>query len=107
MQNSKSPYSIEQGSKPVLDMDPSSQYGVYADEEAKSKAPPAIAFPLDTLNQFIGNMLICLTQVRSQLNIASEMPVADKKMIGKIMGKIDKINMIAISIPEDLDSIQL
>ena len=107
MQNSQAPYKIEQGSNPVLERDPSSQYGIYADEEAKSKAPPTLSFPLDTLLQFIGNMMVCLTQIRTQLNVASELPESNKRVIGRIMGKIDKINQIAISIPEDLESIKL
>ncbi len=107
MQDHKNPFSTTQADAPVLAMDTSGQQGLYRDDEMEQKAPDTLIYPLDTLNQFIGNMLTCLTQIRTQLNVASNNPKADVKTTNRIMDKIDKINLIAISIPEDLERLRL
>jgi hypothetical protein len=107
MQDYKNPFSTTQATAPVLEMDPSGQAGIYRDDEQNQKAPNQLAYPLETLNQFIGNMLTCLTQIRSTINVASNNPKTDIKATNRILDKIDKINLIAISIPEDLERLKL
>lgn len=107
MTDKMNPFSTTQASPPVLEMDPSGQMGIYRDDEKNQKAPDTLPFALDTLNQFIGNMLACLTQIRTQINIASNSPNADIKTTNKVLDKIDKINLIAISIPEDLERLKM
>lgn len=107
MQDFKNPFSTSQADAPVHEMDTSGQAGIYRDDEKLQKAPGTLAYPLDTLNQFIGNMLTCLTQIRSAINVASNNPKSDTAATNKILDKIDKINLIAISIPEDLERIKL
>ena len=107
MQKSSNPYQITTASEPVLDMNVSGQLGTYRDEEKKQKAPATLQFPLDTLTEFIGNMLTCLVQIRTQLNVAADLKASSRGKINQIMKKVDKINMLALAITEDLESIKL
>ena len=107
MQNPVSPYQTHKANGPALDMPTHGQEAYKQEDELRSKAPPSLTYPLETLVQFVGNMLVTLTQARTALNVANENPDADKKAIGKIIEKLDEINMIAISIPEDLESLSL
>lgn len=110
MQNPTSPYETKRtdnANGPTLKMDTRNQEYMKQEEEFKSKAPPTLYFPLETLQQFVGNMLVTLTQARSALNIAGDNPEADKKHLAAIIEKLDAVNVILVSIPEDLEKLSL
>lgn len=107
MRQANSPYETSKANSPSLDMPTHGQEQYRREDELRAQAPPTVTYPLDTLIQFVGNMLVTLTQARTALNVAGENPEADKNILGKIIKKLDEINMIAISIPEDLETLRL
>jgi hypothetical protein len=107
MQNPVSPYETKKAHGPQLDMPTHGQEMYKMDDEMKGKAPPTLTFPLETLVQFVGNMLVTLTQARTALNVAGEHPEADKKALADIVSKLDEVNVILISLPEDLEKLSL
>jgi hypothetical protein len=102
-----SPFETKKANGPELHMSTKGQELYKQEDEMRGKADPAITYPLETLVQFIGNMLVTLTQARTALNVANNHPEADKRTIGKIVEKLDEINLIAISIPEDLEKLSI
>ena len=107
MQQTNSPYETSKANSPNLDMPTHGQEEYKREDEMAAKAPPGITYPLDTLIQFIGNMMVTLTQARTALNIAGQNPDTDKDKLAEIVRKLDDINLIAISIPEDLETLSL
>jgi len=110
MQNPVSPYEtkrVDNANGPSLSMDTHAQEILKKEQEYESKAPPTLMFPLETLMQFVGNMIVTLTQARTALNVAGDNPQSDKKVIGNIVDKLDKVNLILITIPEDLEKLKL
>ena len=110
MQNPVSPYEtkrVTNANGPALKMDTHAQEALKKQQEFDAKAPPTLMFPLETLLQFVGNMVVTLTQARTALNVAGSNPQSDKKVLSKIVDKLDKVNLILITIPEDLEKLKL
>jgi hypothetical protein len=110
MQNPTSPYEtkkINNANGPALKMDTRGQENIKRQQELETKAPPTLMFPLETLMQFVGNMIVTITQARTALNVAGSNPDADKKVLGRIVDKLDKVNLILITIPEELEKLKL
>ena len=107
MQQANSPYETSKANSPNLDMPTHGQEEYKREDELAAKAPPSVAFPVDTIMQFLGNMTVALTQARTALNVAGDNPAADKEIIDTIIKKIDQMNLIAITVPDDLDSMAL
>lgn len=107
MQQSNSPYSIGTPPAPRLSLNVDNQIAKYKEEEQEQKAPPTLAYPLQSLLDFIANTLAVLMQMRTALNTSTNNPDVDKKTVAKIQDKIDKINITALSIVEDLEKLKL
>ena len=110
MQNPVSPYETKRtdnANGPELKMDTRAQEALKQQQEIESKAPPTLMFPLETLMQMAGNMIVTLTQARSALNVAGNNPEADRKVIQQLVDKLDKLNLILITIPDDLEKLKL
>ena len=107
MQNPVSLYETQKAHGPQLNMSTHGQELYKAEDEFRGKAPPALTYPLEALEQMVGNMWIVLAQARTALNVAAENPEADKKAIAAIVDKLDKVNMILMTIPADLENLSL
>lgn len=107
MQNPTSPYETTKANSPSLDMPTHGQEEIKQEDELKGKAPPTLTYPLETLTQFVGNALVTLTQARTALNVAGDHPEADKKALAEIVAKLDDVNIILFSLPQDLEKLSL
>ena len=108
MKSPQNPYQIGIADKPVIGQgDVSSQIRQFDDEEAQSKAPPILPFPLEPINPLIGNLFTTLLEIRKILKRAANEPGVDKDKIEIINNEFDKISIKILDLPDHLAIIAL
>jgi len=106
MINTSNPYQSALMPKEInYDLEVRNQERHYADEDKLTKAPKILVFPLDQLTQVLSNAFTSLAQVYSLLDQAKRNPIINKKAIEMLQQKIDKINELIISLPQELDNL--
>ena len=109
MKSPQNPYQIGIADKPVIGQgDVSSQIRQFNDEEAQSKAPPILPFPLEPINPLLSDLFNTLLEIRKILKRAANEPGVDKDKIEFLNNEIDEISTkILLDIPARLAIIAL
>lgn len=109
MKSTQNPYQTGIADKPIIGQgDISSQIRQFDDEEAQSKAPPILPFPLEPINPLLSDLFNTLLEIRKILKRAANEPTVDKDKIEFINNEIDEISTkILLDIPARLAIIAL
>jgi hypothetical protein len=109
VKSTQNPYQTGIADKPIIGQgDISSQIRQFDDEEAQSKAPPILPFPLEPINPLLSDLFNTLLEIRKILKRAANEPTVDKDKIEFINNEIDEISTkILLDIPARLAIIAL